>query len=104
MSAADKEWEKAMEGQISTVSQLFYGQLRSSICCMTCSSRSITYETFNSLSISLMESYRCTLDVSKRKNFIFIILLITFYYYFHLIIINPKFILSTFIIIISFVI
>ncbi|KAK0091362.1 hypothetical protein PV326_003335, partial [Microctonus aethiopoides] len=69
LSAADKEWEKAMEGQISTVSQLFYGQLRSSICCMTCSSRSITYETFNSLSISLMESYRCTLD-DCLKNFL----------------------------------
>uniref|UniRef100_A0A0C9QKT9 ubiquitinyl hydrolase 1 n=1 Tax=Fopius arisanus TaxID=64838 RepID=A0A0C9QKT9_9HYME len=62
LSAAEKEWEKALKGQYSVISRLFMGQLRSTICCTTCSGKSITYETFTSLSISLPEANRCTLD------------------------------------------
>ncbi|XP_063980011.1 ubiquitin carboxyl-terminal hydrolase 8-like [Diachasmimorpha longicaudata] len=62
LSAAEKEWEKALKGQYSIISRLFMGQLRSTICCITCSGKSITYETFTSLSISLPEANRCSLD------------------------------------------
>ncbi|XP_015112620.1 ubiquitin carboxyl-terminal hydrolase 8 [Diachasma alloeum] len=66
LSAAEKEWEKALKGQYSIISRLFMGQLRSTICCTTCSGKSITYETFTSLSISLPEANRCTLDECIR--------------------------------------
>ncbi|XP_034937232.1 ubiquitin carboxyl-terminal hydrolase 8 [Chelonus insularis] len=62
LSPAEKEWWKALEGQTSIISKLFIGQLKSTISCKVCGSRSITYETFNSLSISLPGSSRCTLN------------------------------------------
>lgn len=64
MSPAEKAWDKELKGQFSIISNLFIGQLRSTIQCQICNKKSITYETFSSLSISLPESNRCTLDVS----------------------------------------
>lgn len=63
LSNAEKEWNKAMDGQTSIISKLFFGQLRSTISCSTCGNSSTTYETFNSLTLSLPDTNRCTLDV-----------------------------------------
>ncbi|KAJ8683799.1 hypothetical protein QAD02_019591 [Eretmocerus hayati] len=67
LTAAEKEWEKSMDGQSSIISNLFFGQLRSTIECMTCRENSITYETFNSFTVSLPASNKCTLDECIRK-------------------------------------
>lgn len=64
MSNAEKEWDKAMNSQKSIISDLFFGQLRSTITCSFCKQASTTYETFNSLTMSLSQSNRCTLNVS----------------------------------------
>ena len=63
LTPAEKEWIKAMNGQKSMISRLFFGQLRSTITCSTCRNNSTTYETFNSLTMSLPSSTKCTLDV-----------------------------------------
>lgn len=65
MTNAEKEWDKAMNSQRSIISDLFFGQLRSTITCSFCKQASTTYETFNSLTMSLSQSNRCTLNVSK---------------------------------------
>ncbi|XP_046489132.1 ubiquitin carboxyl-terminal hydrolase 8 isoform X5 [Neodiprion pinetum] len=67
ISNADKEWDKALDGQTSIISQLFFGQLRSTISCATCGNSSTTYESFNSLTLSLPDTNRCTLDDCIRK-------------------------------------
>lgn len=64
MTNAEKEWDKAMNSQRSIISDLFFGQLRSTITCSFCKQASTTYETFNSLTMSLSQSSRCTLNVS----------------------------------------
>lgn len=64
MTNAEKEWDKAMNSQRSIISDLFFGQLRSTITCLSCEQASITYEIFNSLTMSLPQSNRCTLNVS----------------------------------------
>lgn len=64
MTNAEKEWDKAMNSQKSIISDLFFGQLRSTITCSFCKQASTTYETFNSLTMSLSHSNRCTLNVS----------------------------------------
>jgi len=65
---AEKEWDKAMNSQRSIISDLFFGQLRSTITCSFCKQASTTYETFNSLTMSLSQSNRCTLNVSILEN------------------------------------
>ncbi|XP_024943568.1 ubiquitin carboxyl-terminal hydrolase 8 isoform X2 [Cephus cinctus] len=67
LSVAEKEWDKAMGNQRSIISDLFFGQLRSSIFCATCGNSSTTYETFNSLTMSLPHSNRCTLNDCIKK-------------------------------------
>ncbi|KAK2579898.1 hypothetical protein KPH14_007578 [Odynerus spinipes] len=62
MTTAEKEWDKAMDSQESIISELFFGQLRSTITCSSCQKDSTTYETFNSLTMSLPHTNRCTLD------------------------------------------
>ncbi|KAF7413846.1 hypothetical protein HZH68_002335 [Vespula germanica] len=62
MTIAEKEWDKAMDSQESIISELFFGQLRSTITCSSCQKDSTTYETFNSLTMSLPHTNRCTLD------------------------------------------
>lgn len=59
---AEKEWDKAMKSQKSIISDLFFGQLRSTITCSSCKQGSTTYEIFNSLTTSLPHSNRCTLN------------------------------------------
>lgn len=81
MTNAEKEWDKAMNSQRSIISDLFFGQLRSTITCSFCKQASTTYETFNSLTMSLSQSNRCTLNVSILQN-------ITFYIYIYKIIYN----------------
>lgn len=68
MSSAEKEWDKAMNSQRSVISDLFFGQLRSTITCSFCKQASTTYETFNSLTMSLPQSNRCTLNVSILQD------------------------------------
>ncbi|XP_058801187.1 ubiquitin carboxyl-terminal hydrolase 8-like isoform X2 [Phymastichus coffea] len=67
LTVAEKEWEKSWEGQSSIISNLFYGQLRSTIECTTCMQTSTTYETFNSLTMSLPTTNKCTLDDCVKK-------------------------------------
>ncbi|XP_011504954.1 PREDICTED: ubiquitin carboxyl-terminal hydrolase 8 isoform X2 [Ceratosolen solmsi marchali] len=67
LSTAEKEWEKSMDGQSSKISELFFGQLRSTIECVHCSKNSTTFETFNSLTMSLPGSSKCSLDDCVRK-------------------------------------
>ncbi|XP_006572431.2 ubiquitin carboxyl-terminal hydrolase 8 isoform X1 [Apis mellifera] len=62
MTIAEKAWDKAMGSQRSIISDLFFGQLRSTITCSFCKQSSTTYETFNSLTMSLLHSNRCTLN------------------------------------------
>ncbi|OAD53212.1 Ubiquitin carboxyl-terminal hydrolase 8 [Eufriesea mexicana] len=62
MTVAEKAWDKAMGSQRSIISDLFFGQLRSTITCSFCKQSSTTYETFNSLTTSLPHSNRCTLN------------------------------------------
>ncbi|XP_028046252.2 ubiquitin carboxyl-terminal hydrolase 8 isoform X2 [Monomorium pharaonis] len=67
MTTAEKEWDKAMNSQRSIISDLFFGQLRSTITCSFCKQASTTYETFNSLTMSLPQSSRCTLNDCMEK-------------------------------------
>ncbi|KAL6255320.1 hypothetical protein P5V15_013660 [Pogonomyrmex californicus] len=67
MTNAEKEWDKAMSSQRSIISDLFFGQLRSTITCSFCKQASTTYETFNSLTMSLPQSNRCTLNDCMEK-------------------------------------
>ncbi|KAL6429093.1 hypothetical protein ACFW04_008107 [Cataglyphis niger] len=67
MTNAEKEWDKAMNSQRSIISDLFFGQLRSTITCSFCKQASTTYETFNSLTMSLPQSNRCTLNDCMEK-------------------------------------
>ncbi|XP_070523266.1 ubiquitin carboxyl-terminal hydrolase 8 isoform X3 [Cardiocondyla obscurior] len=67
MTNAEKEWDKAMNSQKSIISDLFFGQLRSTITCLFCKQASTTYETFNSLTMSLSSSSRCTLNDCMEK-------------------------------------
>lgn len=69
MTIAEKAWDKAMGSQRSIISDLFFGQLRSTITCSFCKQSSTTYETFNSLTMSLLHSNRCTLNVNSIFNF-----------------------------------
>ncbi|KOC65313.1 Ubiquitin carboxyl-terminal hydrolase 8 [Habropoda laboriosa] len=62
MTVAEKAWDKAMGSQRSIISDLFFGQLRSTITCSFCKQSSTTYEIFNSLTMSLPHSNRCTLN------------------------------------------
>lgn len=64
MTVAEKAWDKAMGSQRSIISDLFFGQLKSTITCSFCKQSSTTYETFNSLTTSLPHANRCTLNVS----------------------------------------
>ncbi|KMQ96738.1 ubiquitin carboxyl-terminal hydrolase 8 [Lasius niger] len=67
MTNAEKEWDKAMNSQRSIISDLFFGQLRSTITCSFCKQASTTYETFNSLTMSLSQSNKCTLNDCMEK-------------------------------------
>ncbi|XP_066588706.1 ubiquitin carboxyl-terminal hydrolase 8-like [Prorops nasuta] len=67
MSTAKKEWDKLMGSQTSIISDLFFGQLRSTITCAFCDEASTTYETFNSLTMSLSHSNKCTLNDCIQK-------------------------------------
>ena len=67
MTVAEKAWDKAMDSQKSIISDLFFGQLRSTITCNSCKQSSTTYETFNSLTTSLPQSSRCTLNDCIQK-------------------------------------
>ncbi|XP_043462618.1 ubiquitin carboxyl-terminal hydrolase 8-like [Leptopilina heterotoma] len=66
LTSAEKEWIKAMNGQKSMISRLFFGQYRSTITCATCGKNSVIYETFNNLTMSLPPT-KCTLDDCVKK-------------------------------------
>ncbi|XP_043268085.1 ubiquitin carboxyl-terminal hydrolase 8 isoform X2 [Venturia canescens] len=66
-NTARKQWFKSLNNGESIISELFMGQLKSSIICSTCNNSSITYETFNSLTLSLPNTNRCTLDDCVKK-------------------------------------
>lgn len=63
MTEAEKQYEQSLEGKRSVLTELFNGQSRSTCTCMHCGFQSITYETFNSLTLSVPENAPCTLSV-----------------------------------------
>ncbi|XP_074095668.1 uncharacterized protein LOC141525185 isoform X2 [Cotesia typhae] len=62
MTEAEKQYEQSLEGKRSVLTELFNGQSRSTCTCMYCGFQSITYETFNSLTLSVPENAPCSLS------------------------------------------
>ncbi|GBP60098.1 Ubiquitin carboxyl-terminal hydrolase 32 [Eumeta japonica] len=63
---AAEAWEHHTARNQSIMTDLFYGQLKSKVCCDTCGRESVRFEAFNMLSLPLpMESYvRCEIIVT----------------------------------------
>ncbi|KAG7309478.1 hypothetical protein JYU34_005446 [Plutella xylostella] len=60
---AEKAWQEYTKCKESLVLRLFYGQMKSSVHCKTCSASSLTYESFSNLSLELPSKHnRCTLQ------------------------------------------
>ncbi|CAD6207858.1 GSCOCG00010246001-RA-CDS [Cotesia congregata] len=62
MTEAEKQYEQSLEGKRSVLTELFNGQSCSTCTCMHCGFQSITYETFNSLTLSVPENAPCSLS------------------------------------------
>lgn len=61
-SLSEKCWIQYTESKESEVLQLFYGQIKSTVKCVTCERESATYETFSNLSLELpMQASICSL-------------------------------------------
>ncbi|XP_057340228.1 ubiquitin carboxyl-terminal hydrolase 8-like isoform X2 [Microplitis mediator] len=61
MTEAEKQYQQSLEGKRSVLSELFNGQSRSTCTCISCGFHSETYETFNSLTLSVPENSPCEL-------------------------------------------
>lgn len=53
ISAAEKAWLEFTKSQESIIQHLFYGQIKSTVKCVTCTKESATYECFSNLSLEL---------------------------------------------------
>ncbi|XP_058447196.1 ubiquitin carboxyl-terminal hydrolase 8 [Malaya genurostris] len=63
LQASEKAWLEYLKYKESYVSQLFYGQIKSTVKCKRCGKESATYESFSSLSLELpYDSNRCHLN------------------------------------------
>jgi len=57
---AEKAWADHCKRNQSMITQLFYGQQKSTLRCMTCQKKSVTFDTFNHLSLPLpVNKNRC---------------------------------------------
>ncbi|XP_058821827.1 ubiquitin carboxyl-terminal hydrolase 8 isoform X2 [Topomyia yanbarensis] len=62
LQASEKAWLDYLKYKESYVSQLFYGQIKSTVKCRRCGKESATYESFSSLSLELPhDANRCHL-------------------------------------------
>lgn len=52
-TAAEKAWLEFTKSQESLILHLFYGQIKSTVKCVTCTKESATYECFSNLSLEL---------------------------------------------------
>ncbi|XP_024871530.1 ubiquitin carboxyl-terminal hydrolase 8-like [Temnothorax curvispinosus] len=59
-----------MNSERSIISDLFFGLLRCTITCSSCKQASITYETFNSLTMSLPRFNPCSLNDCMEEKFV----------------------------------
>ncbi|XP_055545273.1 ubiquitin carboxyl-terminal hydrolase 15 isoform X2 [Wyeomyia smithii] len=60
---SEKAWVEYLKGKESYVSQLFYGQIKSTVKCRRCGKESATYESFSNLSLELPnDANRCHLN------------------------------------------
>lgn len=63
MSASEKAWIEYLKGMESYISNLFYGQIKSTVKCVRCGKESATYESFSNLSLELPQNAnRCHLN------------------------------------------
>uniref|UniRef100_A0A8D8HMY5 Ubiquitin carboxyl-terminal hydrolase n=1 Tax=Culex pipiens TaxID=7175 RepID=A0A8D8HMY5_CULPI len=63
LSASEKAWIDYLKGMESYVSNLFYGQIKSTVKCVRCGKESATYESFSNLSLELPQNAnRCHLN------------------------------------------
>ncbi|EDV93611.1 GH18183 [Drosophila grimshawi] len=53
ISASEKAWLEFTKSQESLILHLFYGQIKSTVKCITCNKESATYECFSNLSLEL---------------------------------------------------
>lgn len=53
ISASEKAWLEFTKSQESLILHLFYGQIKSTVKCVTCTKESATYECFSNLSLEL---------------------------------------------------
>ncbi|KRG01703.1 ubiquitin carboxyl-terminal hydrolase 8 isoform X2 [Drosophila mojavensis] len=53
ISASEKAWMEFTKSQESLILHLFYGQIKSTVKCVTCTKESATYECFSNLSLEL---------------------------------------------------
>uniref|UniRef100_A0AAG5CT35 Ubiquitin carboxyl-terminal hydrolase n=1 Tax=Anopheles atroparvus TaxID=41427 RepID=A0AAG5CT35_ANOAO len=60
---SEKAWVEHFKGKRSYISELFYGQIKSTVKCTRCQNESATYETFSNLSLELPQDFNiCNLD------------------------------------------
>ncbi|XP_058129273.1 ubiquitin carboxyl-terminal hydrolase 8 [Anopheles coustani] len=53
LPASEKAWIEHFKGKSSYISELFYGQIKSTVKCKRCEQESATYESFSNLSLEL---------------------------------------------------
>ncbi|KAL1461682.1 hypothetical protein WDU94_013554 [Cyamophila willieti] len=61
VESGEKSWGEFLKKNKSIVSQLFYGQLKSTVMCLSCQETSSTFEVFSNVSLPLPANDRCTL-------------------------------------------
>uniref|UniRef100_A0A8D8Y6N5 Ubiquitin carboxyl-terminal hydrolase n=1 Tax=Cacopsylla melanoneura TaxID=428564 RepID=A0A8D8Y6N5_9HEMI len=61
VESGEKSWGEFLKKNKSIVSQLFYGQLKSTVMCLSCQETSSTFEVFSNVSVPLPANDRCTL-------------------------------------------
>lgn len=63
LSTSEKAWIDYLKGMESYISNLFYGQIKSTVKCVRCRMESATYESFSNLSLELPQNAnRCHLN------------------------------------------
>ncbi|XP_067012393.2 ubiquitin carboxyl-terminal hydrolase 8 [Anabrus simplex] len=59
----ERQWQKFYQDNTSVVVALFYGQQKSTVCCLKCHEESVTFETFSNLTLPLpSDANRCSLE------------------------------------------
>lgn len=64
VESGEKSWGEFIAKNQSIVSSLFYGQLKSTVICLSCQETSSTFEVFSNVSLPLPSHDYCSLRVS----------------------------------------